>query len=183
MNYAATIWHPHTCNSNLLSLRAIQNKALRIIPGSLTMPPIHHIHTETKILPVKEHLDMVCKQFLIGGLRPSHPSHHYVTQPSQPQAAQRFPTLQSRYLPEIQQYLTNNQTTPDEYKDIIKDIHTSTKETYRRRAPPDKVLNMAPPEIDREEDQLPRHFRTTLSQLRSVYCSRLLNYRHPVCPE
>ena len=49
---------------------------------------------------------------------------------------------------------------------------------------------MAPPEIDRDEDQLPRHFRTTLSQLRSGYCSRLLDYRHrvglsttDVCPE
>ena len=106
----------------------------------------------------------------------SHPSHHYVTQPSEPRAAQRIPILQSRYLPEIQQYLTNNQTPPDEYKDI----HTSTLETYLGSAPPNKVLNMAQPEIHSEEDKLPRHFWTTLSQLRSGYCSRLQDYRHRV---
>ena len=190
ITYASPIWYPPTCNSNISALQTIQNKALRIITGSLTMSSVHHLHAETKILPVKEHLDMLCKQFLAGSLRRSHPSYQYVTQPSGPRAGQRVPTLQSRYLPEIQHFLTNGQTPPDDYKQIIKSIHTATVESYLSNAPPNKVLNVAPPEISVEEDGLPRYFRTTLSQLRSGYCSRLLDYRHrvgfsttDVCPE
>ena len=133
---------------------------------------------------------MLCRQFLASSLRPLHPSYHYVTQASGPRASQRVPTLQSRFLPDIEQYLTNNQTPPEQYKRIIKAIHTTTVESYMRAAPPNKVLNVAPPEIDDAEGGLPRNFRTTLSQLRSGYCSRLQDYRHRVgladsdmCPE
>ena len=190
ITYACPIWYPPTCNSNVASLQAIQNKALRIISGSLMMSSIPHLHAETKTLPVKEHLDMLCKQFLVSSLRPSHPSYHYVTLPSGPRAAHRVPTLQSRYLHTIQQYLTNGQTPPGEYESIIRSIHTSSVQSYLNLAPPNKVLDVAPPEIDPGEEQLPRHFRTTLSQLRSGYCSRLMDYRDRVgwstsnmCPE
>ena len=190
ITYACPIWYPPTCNSNIASLQAIQNKALRTISGSLTMSSVHHLHAETKTLPIKEHLDMLCRQFLVSSLRPSHPSYYYVTQPSGPRAAHRVPTLQSRYLPSIQQYLTSNRTPPGEYRRIIKAIHTSTVESFLNLAPPNKVLNVPPPEIDPEEERLPRHYRTTLSQLRSGYCSRLMDYRHRVgwsttemCPE
>ena len=39
---------------------------------------------------------------------------------------------------------------------------------------------MPPLEINPEKEQLPRHYRTTLLQLRSGYCSRLMDYWHRV---
>ena len=59
-----------------------------------------------------------------------------------------------------------------------------------RAAPPNKVLLGPPLEVDPSERVLPRPYRSTLSQLRSGYCSRLRSYLHRVgrapsaaCPE
>ena len=40
-----------------------------------------------------------------------------------------------------------------------------------------KVLSVMPPDISEEEAQLPRHHRTTLSQLRLGYCIHLKDYQ------
>ena len=59
-----------------------------------------------------------------------------------------------------------------------------------RSPPPNKVLLGPPPEVDPAERMLPRPYRSTLSQLRSGYCSRLQSYLHrvgrapsPACPD
>ena len=44
--------------------------------------------------------------------------------------------------------------------------------------PPKKVLGKEPPEIHKEEVDLPRNIRTTLSQLRSGYSKILNSYNH-----
>ena len=56
--------------------------------------------------------------------------------------------------------------------------------------PPNNVLLGPPPEVDPSERMLPRPYRSTLSQLRSGYCSRLQSYLHrvgrapsPACPD
>ena len=56
--------------------------------------------------------------------------------------------------------------------------------------PPNKVLLGPPLEVDPSERLLPRPYRSTLSQLRSGYCSRLQSYLHrvgrapsPACPD
>ena len=53
-----------------------------------------------------------------------------------------------------------------------------------------RVLQRPAPNISPSETALPRHYRTTLSQLRSGHCSRLNSYRHSIgiadtdlCPE
>ena len=52
------------------------------------------------------------------------------------------------------------------------------------------LLNRPTPAVKRTEKTLPRHFRATLSQLRSGYCANLEAYRHrvgradtPACPQ
>ena len=87
---------------------------------------------------------MLRRQYLASSLRPSHPSYHYVSQPSGSRAAQRIPTLQSRYFSSIQQYLTNNQTPPGEYQHIIQSIHTSAVESYLNQAPPKQSAGRGP---------------------------------------
>ena len=190
ITYAAPIWFPPTCKSNKESLQIIQNKAMRTITGSINMADIHHLHTETKILPIDTHLRMLCGQFLVSSLRTHHPSYCHVTASSGPRADRRIPTLQSRFLGDVQHYLEEGVTPPDSYDQIIRDIHRTTVSNFRSLPVPNKLLNRPPPEISEEEVGLPRHYRTTLFQLRSSYCSRLLSYRHRVglsdtdtCPE
>ena len=190
ITYAAPIWYPPTCKTNVDSLQVIQNKALRVISGCHTMSPIPHLHAETKVLPIGTHLDMLCKQHLISSLRPTHPSRHYVRQPSGPRAGIRIPTLQSRFLPSISHLLSDDMAPIDDHEDLMREIHTSAVSSYLTAADENELLNSAPPEISMTENSLPRHHRATLSQLRSGYCSRLQDYRLRVglsttdtCPE
>ena len=190
LSYAAPIWHPSTCPTNIQTLQVVQNKALRVITGSLKMADQQHLHTETKILPIKEHLNLLCRQYLVSSLRQDHPCFQYVTSDSGARAGSRVPTLQSRFLPDVHNLLVNGVTPPNDYKQIISELHSSAVSSHLSNAPPNKILLSAPPEIDETESRLPRHYRTTLSQLRSGYCSRLNDYRHRInlattdlCPE
>ena len=176
ISYAAPIWYPATCRSNIDSLQRLQNKALRIISGSLNMADVHHLHAETKILPIDFHLDMQYTQFLAGALRASHPSRPYVTMDSGPRAGSRKQTLQSRFAGDLEQYLVDGTTPDEEYKSIVTDIHRAAAGRFIGTQRPNRLLHSPPPEINPEELSLPRHHRTTLSQLRSGFCSRLLDY-------
>ena len=53
LSYAAPIWHPSTCQTNIQVLQVIQNKTLRVVTGSLKMADQQHLHAETKTLTVK----------------------------------------------------------------------------------------------------------------------------------
>ena len=180
MTYAAPVWYPSTCASNIRTLQSVQSKALRVICGSHKMANLHHLHAETKTLPVREELDLLCKQYLASSLRTAHPSHQQVISEPGPRADRRVGTLRSKFLPSIQHLLTNGITPPSDYKCILKELHTSSVQSYLHSAPPNKVLLAPPPAIADEETRLPRHFRTTLSQLRSGYCARLNGYRQRI---
>ena len=154
------------------------------------MSDTHHLHAETKILPIDAHLNMLCSQFLASSLRTSHPSHPYVTMPSGPRADRRKPTLQSRFTRDIDQYLQDGIIPNSEYPSIIKEIHSSAVRNFTATQRPNRLLLSPPPDISPDEQRLPRHHRTTLSQLRSGFCSRMLDYRHRIglsetdlCPE
>ena len=57
--HATPIWYPNTSPSNIAKLQVIQNQALRIATGCVKMTPIGHLHTETKTLPVNDHLSLI----------------------------------------------------------------------------------------------------------------------------
>ena len=118
-SYAAPIWHRPTFQTNIQGLQVIQNKALRVVTGSLKMADQQHLNAETKTPPVKEHLNLLCQQYLVSSLRQNHPSHQYVTSDSGARAGQRVHTLQSRFLPDVQHLLNNNLTPPKDYRKII----------------------------------------------------------------
>ena len=59
--YACPIWFPHTSSSNITRLQSVQNKALRIISGSVQMSSMDHIHAECGMLLVENELSMLCK--------------------------------------------------------------------------------------------------------------------------
>ena len=140
------------------------------------------------MLPVHDHLSLLCSQFLLSALRPSHPSHPIVTAPSGTRSMKE--TLQSRFLPSVSHLLTGGTTNPASYRTSLIDLHTSAVRDAISHLAPNPVLLTSPPPVESEETSLPRAHRTALSQLRSGYCSFLNSYRarigvagaSPSCP-
>ena len=46
------------------------------------MTSIYHLHEETKMLSVQDHLPLICSQYLARALQLNNPSHSVVTAPS-----------------------------------------------------------------------------------------------------
>ena len=189
LSYAAPIWFPATCRSNIEKLQRIQNQALRIATGAVLKSDIQHLHSETEVLPLFDHLTMLCSQFLAGALRPTHPSLALVTQDPGPRP--RIPLLQSAFRQGIAEFLEDDGTAdPSCHRSTISGIHTAAVASHLANRSVNKVLLRQAPRISPSETTLPRHFRTTLSQLRAGQCSRLNSYRQAIgisdtalCPE
>ena len=177
MNYAAPIWFPNVSESSIKKLQIVQNTALRIATGCIKMTPIQHLHTESKILHVKGHLNMLCTQFLATCLQPEHPSFASVTCDSGPRRMKE--TLQSAYTGRLYRYLSDGRIITD-IDSVRADIHTRAVENEILNSEPNKVLNAPAPPICDEETTLPRSYRVRLSQMRSGYCSALGDYRERI---
>ena len=77
-NYAAPVWTTNSSDS-LGKIHHTQNKAPRIITGSHRMSSIDHLHSETKMLPVEDHLDLLSAQYLVHCLDTENVCHHITT--------------------------------------------------------------------------------------------------------
>ena len=174
ITYAAPIWFPNTSSTSISKLQRLQNSALRISTGCVKMSAIGHLHAETQILPVKDHLSLLCSQFLARTLIPSHPSHPITSSSSGPRPIRQ--TLQSHSLPSVAPYLTNGVLLPSDYKPTVASLHTSTVQSTIASRPPNRVLQTPAPAISDDEISLPRPYRTTLAQLRSGFCSSLNSF-------
>ena len=183
--YAAPVWFPNTSSSSIQKMQRIQNSALRIATGCVRMSPIDHLHTESRVLKVVDHLKMICSQFLATSLHPNHVSYPIVTADSGPQ--DKKATLQTRCLDQVAHLMDDGHILDS--KAARKDIHTRAVENAIQESSDNPVLGAPAPEVNFEERELQRATRTTLAQLRSGYCSSLNEYRErtglsdtPVCP-
>ena len=147
-----------------------------------------HLHGEAELLTVDRELAMLCSQFLLGALRPDHPSNAVVSADPGPRRIRS--TLRSRFLPIVQPYLQDGATPEESYRESLGDIHRRAVADAIAAARPNRVLGQPPPPVSAEEKDLPRHFRTTLAQLRSGFSSAMGDYLHrigrlpsPLCPE
>ena len=163
------------------------------------MAPISHLHSETKVLPLSMHLKLCGEQFYASALQAAHPSHDCVTRPSGDRLMKH--SLRSRFSEDIRRILGQNigRTPAPMFGGILRAgsygvaktrLRTDAVHATLRAAPPNKVLLGPPLEVDPSERLLPRPYRSTLSQLRSGYCSRLQSYLHrvgrapsPACPD
>ena len=190
LTYASPIWYPATSKTNIIKLQTIQNKALRITTGCVLKTDIQHLHSEGKVLPISIHLRMLCAQFYASALRPIHPSNSLVTTHPGPRP-DRAGLLQTTVASDVSGLTdADGSMDPDMYKEATKMIHTSAVSNHLLLRPPNKVLQLPAPDISASEADLPRPHRTTLAQLRSGHCSRLLTYRQTIglsptdiCPE
>ena len=185
--YAAPIWFPNTSPTNINRLQTLQNTALRIATGCVKMTPIGHLHAETKLLPVSDHLSLLSSQFLARALQPFHPSHSLVTTPPGPRNMKH--TLQSRFFPRVSPYTVNGVIPPEQYRETIAAIHSEAVHRSIAELPNNAVLGEGAPPVAVEETSLPRPHRSALSQLRSGCCSSLSSFlallergRSNLCP-
>ena len=57
-NYAAPVWSTNASDTSLEKIQRTQSEALRIITGSHKMSSIDHLHSETKMPLVEDHLNL-----------------------------------------------------------------------------------------------------------------------------
>ena len=131
---------------------------------------------------------MLCRQSLLGALRPGHPSNAVVSTDPGPRNIRS--TLRSKFLPSIQSHLQDGVTPEDSYRQSLAEIHRGAVADAIQSAAPNRVLGHRAPPVSAEEKSLPRHIRTTLAQLRTGFSSAMGDYLHrigrapsPLCPE
>ena len=176
LEYASPVWSPHISPSNTAKLQSIQNHALRAATGCHRMASVDHIHQETKVLPVKEHTEMVAKQYLATCFNPKHPGNKQLNKPRDPRVMK---TTINMYKDQVADLLGNVQQPDDTIiKAAQKTIHSESVADTTSNLAPNRVLGILPPEINQEILTLDRTTRSELSQLRSGFSKRLNSYLH-----
>jgi hypothetical protein len=179
LNYCCNIWTPALSNTSWKGLQVAQNAALRTATGCHLMTNEDHLHTETKVMKVRPHCEMLSKQFLLATQKPHHPNRVNLSRPPPPRQMEQ--TLSSRFGAEIRQ-MSRPDLPEDEFKSKLKIIHTKSVREALNNMEPNKVLQSAPPPINVSEKDLPRHTRATLAQLRSGYSKYLNSYKARLNP-
>ena len=178
-NYAAPVWCPNLSNTNFHKIQTAQNTALRTATGCLKITPTVHLHQETQILPIKEHSDLLCTQYLAKCQDPSHPCHNSTSNTTAPRSMKH--NLSSKYANKLSSS-TSHLPTDATLKQQLRSIHTTIVDETLNQLPPNRLLNTQPPPISKQEAILPRCSRTLLSQLRSGFCSKLNSYQNIIKP-
>ena len=169
-NYAAPVWSINASETNIGKIQRAQNEALRIITGSHKMSSIDHIHSETKMLQVEDHLNLLSAQYLVQFLDTENVCHHITKMDLPPREMKE--TIFTRHYQTVLPLLANNR------KDTLQALHTSFVNTAIGNMKDNRVLNSRPPSINDEETILQRRQRTTQSQLRSGHCKLLNSYKN-----
>ena len=100
MDYGSPAWAPNLAETHHNTLQTIQNKALKIITGCTATTPTDHIHQETKVLKVKDHLDMRGTQTLAAAITNNqHPLNYMAQHPHTPRNIKTTPN--TRYHTQI----------------------------------------------------------------------------------
>ena len=158
LTYASPAWSSITSTSNTRHLQTIQNAALRIATGCTQPTDIPHLHHETKVLTLHQHLDMRGTQFIAQTLNKEHTCHPLHDRPTRSRHKKADPITYYigilNSLPPIPEQTSSKQH-----------IHTALTKTALSNASHNKVLRAPPPKVSRAEALLPRHTSTTLSQL------------------
>ena len=92
-----------------------QNEALRIITGSHKMSSIDHLHSETKMLPVEDHLNLLSAQYLVHCLDTENVCHHITTLDHPPREMKE--TLFTRHKQTVLPLLANTKNRPPPISD------------------------------------------------------------------
>ena len=78
---ASSVWQPDLAQSHMQVLQRTQNSALRIATGYTRTTPTAHLHAETKVLPLKDYLELRGTQIFSAAAAPDHPLHEGLYNP------------------------------------------------------------------------------------------------------
>ena len=122
LEYASSIWSPLASSTSINKLQVMQNTALRTAPGCTQDTNIQHLHDETLILPMHDHLQLHASQYKQNSQHPSHPLHKHTTYFNTPMLKNTI-FNNGRYTTNIP---TNPHTvTTTDIKTNMRHIHTS----------------------------------------------------------
>ena len=180
MEYASTVWAPIAVTTNVNKLQKIQNTALRVATGCTQDTNLTHLHNETKILPLTEHLKLHSSQLRQQSQHPEHPLHN-LTRQSQSNRYKKQTIFNNV------NYTYNRDLDPEIANDVniklnMKNIHTNITSSYLESRPINKILNRQVPQINKNEETLPRKIRRNLAQLRTNKSPLLQSYLHNIDP-
>ena len=133
------------------------------------MSSIDHLNSETEMLKVEDHLNLLSAQYLVHFLDAEKVCHH-ITKMDQPPREMKE-TIFTRHNQTVLPLLANNN------KDTLQALHTSFVNRVTDTMTDNRVLHNLPPPINGEETNLSRRQRATLAQLRSGHCKLLYSYK------
>ena len=143
IEHASTIWSSTASKTNINKLQTVQNTALRIATGCTVDTNTQHLHNETLVLPLQNHLQLQASQIRQKSQNPSHPLHKLIQleNPKRQIKASIFQPNNS-YTHIIQ---TDPATvTPENIKQNLKTIHTAIVQKHLADRLPNKILNEKP---------------------------------------
>ena len=126
IKYDNTIWSPIISSTSLNKLQKIQNVALRTITGCTLDTNTQHLHSETKILPLQNHLKFHVSQLIQKASHSTHPLHPLTTQEAHPRYKKQSTF---NYTLNIPSFSTQN-TSHTQIKYNMKTIHTKIVHDY-----------------------------------------------------
>ena len=80
--YAAPIWFHNASSSQVQKLQAIQISSLVVTTVCVKITSVDHLHEDTKMNPIQDHIFLIGSQYLARALQPNNPFHSEVTFPS-----------------------------------------------------------------------------------------------------
>ena len=143
-NYAVPAWSTNASESNIGKIQRAQNETLRIITGSHKMLCIDHLHSETKMIQVEDHLTLLSVQYLVQCLDTENVCHHITKMDLPPREMKEI--IFTRHNQTVLPLLANNR------KDTLQPRHTSFVNTAIENMKDNSVLNNRPPPINDEEN-------------------------------
>ncbi len=105
LEYGSAIWGPGLSETGWSKLQIIQNEGLRIATGCHKMADTTHLHQETKVLPLRDHAQMLNQQYMVSCYHPQHPNHHLTHSQNPPRLMKN--TLTTGFPSTISQRLAN----------------------------------------------------------------------------
>ena len=169
---------PNASETNIDKLQIVQNTALRIATGCTHDTNTQHLHDETNVLPIHQHLQLHASQIRQKAQHPTHPLHKLTIHP-------HTPRLKKQTTFNNTNYTTNIDTHPDtvtqqQISVNSTQIHTNIVQSHLMQRNHNKLIHQHAPKISPSELSLPRETRRTLTQLRTNKSPILISYLHKV---
>ena len=171
MDYASPAWASNLAQTHHTTLQTLQNRALKTITGCTQTTRTDHLHHKTKVLKVKNHLELRGTQIIAAASsNPQHPLQYMAEHQGTARNIKKTPSR------EYTRKLTTLPPCPPR-TGIKKHIHTHLTREYIGNLENNRLLGARPPDIHPSETSLPRVDRVHLARLRCGHHPALLSYR------